>query len=136
VAILSPPPDHAEKKSAHASEQERADVVIERERWRDLMRHLDPRRLICVDESGAKTNMARRFGRAPPGELLAAIPHGHWKTTTFTAGLHRTDGLVAPMVLDGPKDGIAFEAYLPARSGHPARVGDDYWFACAGALRR
>jgi hypothetical protein len=63
---------------AHASEQERADVAIARQRWRDLMRHLEPRRLICLDESGATTNMARRFGRSPRGErCLAAIPHGH-----------------------------------------------------------
>ena len=49
--------DHAEKKSAHTSRQERADVVIGRELWR--MYHLDPRRLICFDESGPKTDMAR-----------------------------------------------------------------------------
>ena len=76
------------------------------------MRHLDPRRLVCLDEGGATTKMTRRFGRSPRGErCVAAIPHGHWKTTTFTAGL-RTDGLVAPMLLDGPMDGTAFEAYL------------------------
>ena len=86
--------------------------MVEREHWRALMRALDPCRLICLDESGASTNMARRFGRSPRGErCVAAIPHGHWKTTTFTAGL-RTDGLVAPMLLDGPMDGVAFEAYL------------------------
>ena len=56
--------------------------------------------------------MARLRGRAPRGErCIAAIPHGHWKTTTFTAGL-RTSGLVAPMVIDGPMDGAAFLAYV------------------------
>jgi transposase len=76
------------------------------------MHGLDPRRLICIDESGATTNMARRFGRSRRGErCLAAIPHGHWKTTTFTAGL-RLDGLAAPMLLDGPMDGAAFLAYV------------------------
>ncbi len=56
--------------------------------------------------------MARLRGRAPRGErCIAAIPHGHWKTTTFTAGL-RTTGLVAPMVIDGPMDGAAFLAYV------------------------
>src|SRR4051794_31877885 len=85
---------------------------MERERWRELIRQLDPSRLVCLDESGASTNMDRRFGRSLRGErCLASIPHGHWKTTTFTAGL-RTDGLVAPMLLDGPMDGAAFEAYL------------------------
>ena len=56
--------------------------------------------------------MARLRGRAPRGERCrAAVPHGHWKTTTFTAGLRRS-GLMAPMVLDGPMDGTAFLAYV------------------------
>jgi transposase len=56
--------------------------------------------------------MARTRGRAPRGERLrASIPHGHWKTTTFVAGL-RLSGMVAPMVLDGPINGHAFQAYV------------------------
>ena len=56
--------------------------------------------------------MARLYGRSPRGERCrAAVPHGHWKTTTFTAGL-RYDGLIAPLVLDGPMDGEAFLAYV------------------------
>ena len=56
--------------------------------------------------------MARRCGRAPKGERLrAAIPHGHWKTTSFVAGL-RLEGLVAPFVFDGPINAVAFEAYV------------------------
>ncbi len=65
-----------------------------------------------IDETWASTNMARLRGRAPRGERLrAAIPHGHWKTTTFVAGL-RLCGLVAPMVLDGPINRDAFMAYV------------------------
>lgn len=56
--------------------------------------------------------MARLRGRAPRGERCrAAIPHGHWKTTTFTAGL-RLDGLVAPWLLDGPMNGETFLVYV------------------------
>ena len=56
--------------------------------------------------------MARKRGRAPRGERLrASIPHGHWKTTTFVAGL-RLSGMVAPMVLDGPINGVSFQAYV------------------------
>ena len=56
--------------------------------------------------------MARLRGRAKRGErCVASIPYGHWKTTTFTAGL-RLDGMVAPMVLDGPMNGDAFRAYV------------------------
>jgi transposase len=67
---------------------------------------------VFIDEAGTSTKMARRYGRAPRGERCrAAGPHGHWKTTTFTAGL-RLDGLVAPRVLDGPMNGAAFRAYV------------------------
>lgn len=56
--------------------------------------------------------MARRYGRAPRGQrLVASVPHGHWKTLTFTAAL-RCDGVSAPMVLDGAMDGDAFRTYV------------------------
>jgi len=56
--------------------------------------------------------MARLYGRAPRGERCqAAVPHGHWKTTTFTAGL-RIGGIAAPWLIDGPMDGDAFRAYV------------------------
>jgi transposase len=56
--------------------------------------------------------MARLRGRAPKGQRLRVpVPHGHWKTSTFVAGLRR-DGIVAPFVLDGPINRDAFEAYI------------------------
>ncbi len=56
--------------------------------------------------------MARLRGRSKRGQRCrAAVPHGHWKTTTFTAAL-RLDGLTAPMLLDGPMNGAAFLAYV------------------------
>ena len=56
--------------------------------------------------------MARLRGRARKGERLrAGMPHGHWKTTTFVAGL-RLHGIAAPMVLDGPINRNAFQAYV------------------------
>ena len=68
--------------------------------------------MIFIDETGASTKMARLRGWAPRGKRCrAAIPHGHWKTTTFTAGL-RIDGLVAPWLLDGAMDGEAFLVYV------------------------
>ena len=77
-----------------------------------------------IDETWASTNMARTRGRAPRGERLrAAIPHGHWKTTTFVAGL-RNSGMVAPMVLDGPINGLAFQAYVDQVLVPDLRPGD------------
>ena len=68
--------------------------------------------------------MARLRGRCPRGQrLVAAVPWGHWKTTTFTAGLRRT-GLVAPFVLDGPMDGEAFLVYVEAVLAPVLREGD------------
>jgi hypothetical protein len=68
--------------------------------------------MIFLDESGLSTKLARRCGRAPKGERCqAAIPQGHWKTTTFIAGL-RTTGLDAPMLLDGPMNAEGFRAYV------------------------
>ena len=65
-----------------------------------------------IDETGADTKMARRHGRSPRGERCrASVPHGHWKITTFTAGL-RLAGMTAPLVLDGPMDGECFLAYV------------------------
>ena len=68
--------------------------------------------------------MARRFGRAPKGERLrAAVPHGHWKTTTFVAGL-RLEGLVAPFVFDGPINAVSFEAYVEQFLVPELKAGD------------
>jgi transposase len=73
---------------------------------------MDPARFIFLDETGTATNMARRYGRcASDQRLVAAVPHGHWRTTTFVAGL-RQRGIVAPLVLDGPMTGTAFRAYV------------------------
>lgn len=68
--------------------------------------------------------MARLRGRAKRGERCrAAVPHGHWKTTTFTAGL-RLNGLAAPMLLDGPMNGPAFLAYAQQVLAPELRPGD------------
>jgi transposase len=87
-------------------------VARRRQAWFDGQPDLDPARLIFIDESGATTKMARLRGRARRGERCrAAVPHGHWKTTTFVGGL-RLSGMTAPMVLDGPMNGPAFLAYV------------------------
>ncbi len=100
------------KKTAHAAEQDRPDVAARRLAWRVQQPNLDPCRLVFIDETGASTKMARLRGRSKRGQRCrAAVPHGHWKTTTFTAGL-RVDSLTAPMVLDGPMHGAAFLAYV------------------------
>jgi transposase len=67
---------------------------------------------VFLDETGVSTNMVRAWGRCPRGErLIGRVPHGHWKTMTFVAGL-RHDGVVAPFVIDGAMNGEMFLAYI------------------------
>lgn len=112
LAVLPSPGRDGEKKTGHASEQERADVREARKAWSEKQPDLDPERLIFIDETGLNTKMARLCGRCRRGErLFASVLHGHWRTTTFVAGL-RLGGLDAPMVLDGAMNGETFLAYV------------------------
>jgi transposase len=100
------------KKTAHASEQQRPDVLRRRQAWFAAQPDLEPERLVFIDETGASTKMARRYGRSARGvRCRAPIPHGHWKTTTFVGAL-RLEGMTAPMVLDGAMHAAAFLAYV------------------------
>jgi transposase len=73
---------------------------------------LDPRRLVFIDETWAKTNMTRRHGHCARGvRLVAKVPHGRWRTLTFLAAL-RCDRITAPCVIDGPINGVSFRAYV------------------------
>lgn len=101
-----------QKKTAHALEQEREDILKRRRDWFDGQPGLDPQRLVFIDETCLSTKMARLRGRALRGERCrAGIPHGHWKTTTFTAGLRLT-GMTAPFVHDGAMNSEIFQAYV------------------------
>ncbi|WP_186400664.1 MULTISPECIES: IS630 family transposase [Hyphomicrobiales] len=101
-----------EKKSAHALEQDRPDILKRRLAWFDGQLDLDPAKLVFIDETGLSTKMARLRGRAPRGERCrAGVPHGHWKTTTFTGALRLT-GMTAPFVYDGAMNGNVFLAYV------------------------
>jgi transposase len=95
-----------------------------REAWRVAQPAVAPERWVFGDETWASTNMARTHGRCPVGErLVMAIPHGHWKTTTFVAAL-RADGLTAPTVVDGAMTGDLFVAYVEQQLVPTLRPGD------------
>jgi transposase len=80
--------------------------------------------LIFLDETGFNTAMGRLFGYAPSDQrLVAALPYGHWKTTTFVGGL-TSSGFIAPMVLDGAMDGASFQAYIEQVLAKETRSGD------------
>jgi transposase len=77
------------------------------------MPELDPRRLVFIDESGAKTNMTRTRGRSPRGRRLKSFaPLGHWHTTTTMISAINLCGVRASMVLDGATDSEAFCVYI------------------------
>lgn len=99
-------------------------MAAAREAWRSTQPELDPARLVFVDETGASTKMARRCGRAPRGvRCVGAVPHGHWKTTTFVGGL-RLSGMTAPMVIDGAMNGPAFLAWVEQALAPTLSIGD------------
>ncbi|HHY48179.1 MAG TPA: IS630 family transposase [Alphaproteobacteria bacterium] len=112
------------KKTLLALERARADVARRRRRWLSLQRSLDPQRLVFIDETWIKTNMAPLRGWGPKGERLRAfVPHGHWRTLTFLGAL-RCDRLTAPCVFDGPMNGESFRAYVEQQLLPVLKQGD------------
>ncbi|TIW16065.1 MAG: IS630 family transposase [Mesorhizobium sp.] len=107
---------HAEKlshkKTLIACEQDRRDVARRRTQWVLYQDRIDPARLVFIDETWTKTNMAPLMGWAPVGQRIKAkVPHGHWKTMTFLAAL-RHDRVEAPWLIDGPINGERFLLYV------------------------
>lgn len=95
-----------------------------REAWAAGQSSLDVDHLVFLDETWASTNMTPIRGRSPKGaRCIGHAPFGHWKTTTFVCAL-RTEGLAAPLVLDGPINGSAFLAWVEQFLAPTLRPGD------------
>jgi transposase len=106
------------------AEQSRPDIAFKRARWQAHQGKLDPRRLVFIDETWIKTNMAPLRGWGLRGQRLdARVPHGNWKTLTFLAAL-RHDRVDAPCVIDGPINGDLFTAYVEQVLVPTLRPGD------------
>ena len=106
----------------HAAEQQRPDVQQARKLWKQ--QDFDPSKLVFVDETSAKTDMARLYGRCLKGQrLVDHAPKGHWKTMTFVAGL-RHDSITAPWVLDSAMNAESFKAYLKTQLAPTLNKGD------------
>jgi len=85
---------------------------------------MDLTRLVFVDESGAKTNMTRLYGRAIAGQrAIDNTPCGHWCTTTMISSV-RLDGSTACMVVDGATTKDIFEAYIKQILVPSLKAGD------------
>jgi transposase len=107
-----------------ASEQGRPDVARRREQWTKYQTRIAPERLVFIDETWTKTNMAPLRGWALRGKRLKTkVPHGHWKTMTFVAAL-RHDRIEAPWVLEGPINGESFMTYVERVLVPTLKAGD------------
>jgi transposase len=107
-----------------AGERDRRDVARRRAQWIKYQHRVDPSRLVFIDETWTKTNMAPLRGWAPRGmRLMTKVPHGHWNTTTFLAAL-RHDRIDAPWLLEGPIDGESFAIYVEKVLLPTLRPGD------------
>ena len=99
-------------------------MKAQRKAWREQTAALDLSHLVFVDETGAKTNMTRRYGRAQGGRrVVDSAPHGRWATTTLLSSI-RLDGSTAPMVIEGPTDADVFAAYVCHVLAPSLHVGD------------
>jgi transposase len=118
------PSSSASKKSLVADERERPDVARRRAQWTKYQNRIEPERLVFIDETWTKTNMAPLRGWAPRGKrFVAKVPHRRWTTTTFLAAL-RLDRIEAPWLLEGPIDGESFLTYIERVLMPTLREGD------------
>ena len=95
-----------------------------RAQWVKYQDRVEPERLVFIDETWTRTDMAALRGWGPRGERLPTkVPHGRWKTMTFLAAL-RHDRIEAPWFLEGPIDGESFRTYVAKVLLPTLRPGD------------
>ena len=114
------------KKSLIAAEQRRPDVARERRDFAIARRFVPPGSFVFLDESAAKTNMTRWYGRAPKGGRgIDPTPHGRWQTMTMLSAI-RGEGVIqdATVVVDGAMDGATLLAYVERCLAPSLRPGD------------
>jgi len=107
-------------------EQQRPDVVRRRRNFAIAQRFVEPERFVFLNESSAKTNMTRLFGRAKVEMRCNFVnAHGHWKTTTMIRALRR-DSVIekATLLLDGPMDAATFCSWVERCLTLALRRGD------------
>lgn len=99
-------------------------MKLKRQDWEECLPGLDLDKLVFFDESGVNTVMARRSGRCPQGErLVDSAPAGCYQTLTLMSAI-RLDGVVAPMLLDGPVNAETFASYVEQCLAPQLEAGD------------
>ncbi len=100
------------KKTLKAEEQNRDDVLRQRMLWEHFQKSHNISRLVFIDESCAKTNMVRLYGRAyRKNRCYDSVAHGKWKAVTMLSAI-RSDGSTETMVYEGSTDKVIFENYI------------------------
>src|SRR5919109_820877 len=118
------PRSSASKKSVAAGERDRPEVARRRAQWAKYQDRVEAERLVFIDETWTRTDMAPLRGWAPRGRRLTAkAPHGRWKTMTFLAAL-RHDRIDAPWFIEGPINGESFRTYVEKVLLPTLRPGD------------
>ena len=113
-----------EKKDANYEGAGSSGHRLERTLWRASQDQIDPHKVVFIDETWAKTNMTRRYGRSPLGtRLVEKTPCGHWQTTTFLGAL-RAEGFIAPLTIDGALNGPLFCAWVEQHLAPALKPGD------------
>ena len=125
MALLRPPRHHAEKKTAHASEQERPDILKRREDWFEGQLDLDPEKLVFIDETWASTKMARTHaaGRRKASGCAPASRTAIGKRRPSSPAC-ASPGSTAPLVLDGPINGVCSRPMSIRSSSRRSTPGD------------
>jgi transposase len=115
---------NSKKKTLIAAEQELDDVARKRSEWKRDQTQIDPEHVVFIDETWAKTNMTRTYGRSERGtRVIEHVPCGRWETTTFVGAL-RADGFVAPLTVDGPINGCVFLSWVEQHLVPTLSAGD------------
>ncbi|MFT3784924.1 MAG: IS630 family transposase [Tepidisphaeraceae bacterium] len=108
----------AQKKTRHASEQDRPDVRAARSEWHGLLEDVLLEDLVFLDEFGCATNMTRAYARGPVGErVVCKAPHGHWKTISTIAAM-TTRGMLCCGTFHGATDMDTFVEYVRVLARH------------------
>lgn len=99
-------------------------MAEKRTAWRDSQEQIDPGKVVFIDETCAKTNMTRCYGRSPLGtRLVEKTPYGRWQTTTFLGAL-RAEGFIAPLTFEGAINGPLFRAWVEQHLAPVLRPSD------------
>ena len=114
----------SKKKTLIASEQDRPDVAEGRIQWRASQEHIDPTKVVFIDETWAKTNMTRRYARSVLGSrVIEKTPCSRWQTTTFLGAL-RAEGFIAPLTVEGAINGPLFRGWVEQHLAPVLQPGD------------